>query len=356
MAYADGASSLIAYRSLHLLIGNALIGLVEGVLINVLFRVRFRHAVPAMILANYASAYIAAALLRANDEYITKTLLGNMPLYSFPGVLRLLMLVTFVESFLVEWPFCLWVMKPWRKNILKSAAACLIAQIASYAVIVLLYRGVLDLSLYQQMAVDPDLVPHATEPAVVYFVSNQGNKVCRINLNGTGLTEIATLDSPDYWAPLFFRRAEDKQRWDLYARQRGRDGKSADAAILKNLPVHTAGWRFGDDGEEEKEASEGWEYVCDLRTTGESAWKLVLAKFTLWVRNETADADLSIGLETPLIAWYPRLPTILPGDQVVCQFGDQILLLDLNRRRVGLLAMGHSPVVALNQRSQATQP
>ena len=43
---------------------------------------------------------------------------------------------------------------------------------------------------------------------------------------------------------------------------------------------------------------------------------------------------------------------VLPGDLVVYQLGEQIVVLDLNHRQLGLLALGRSPVVALRAKPQ----
>jgi hypothetical protein len=45
--------------------------------------------------------------------------------------------------------------------------------------------------------------------------------------------------------------------------------------------------------------------------------------------------------------WFSRCATVLPGSLVVYQLGEQIVVLDLERRQLGLLAKGRSPVVAL---------
>jgi hypothetical protein len=39
---------------------------------------------------------------------------------------------------------------------------------------------------------------------------------------------------------------------------------------------------------------------------------------------------------------------MLPGDQVVYQLGDQIVLLDLNQRKLGLITLGRGPLAALD--------
>jgi hypothetical protein len=53
-------------------------------------------------------------------------------------------------------------------------------------------------------------------------------------------------------------------------------------------------------------------------------------------------------LHTPFISWFMKNVTILPEDQVVFQMGEQIVLLDLNSRKIGFISKGIGPVVVYN--------
>lgn len=53
-------------------------------------------------------------------------------------------------------------------------------------------------------------------------------------------------------------------------------------------------------------------------------------------------------MATPFFSWFTSDITVLPGDLVIYELGKQIVVLDLNKRKIGLLAMGHSPVAVLD--------
>ncbi len=58
-------------------------------------------------------------------------------------------------------------------------------------------------------------------------------------------------------------------------------------------------------------------------------------------------------METPFFStWYPYYPIVLPGNYVIYQLGKQIVLFDINGRRIRLLARGVGPVVVLEQSSE----
>jgi hypothetical protein len=43
------------------------------------------------------------------------------------------------------------------------------------------------------------------------------------------------------------------------------------------------------------------------------------------------------------------MATILPSNNVVCELEGQIVLVDLNARKIGFITMGRSPVVVLDE-------
>ena len=173
-ALADGATALTMVgwsKVAHLFFGNALIGLAEGVLIALIFRCRLRRAVPIMILANYASAWLGFIILSAFGEQPIARLLGDEPLYALPTVVRWVVLAAFVETLLVEWPFCLWAVSPGKHKFARSIGACLVAQLASYAVLIPYYQHSSLTSLYTDLTVDRSTIGKAPGTAVVYFMS-----------------------------------------------------------------------------------------------------------------------------------------------------------------------------------------
>jgi len=61
------------------------------------------------------------------------------------------------------------------------------------------------------------------------------------------------------------------------------------------------------------------------------------------------NVPVATALETPFLMWSITKATVLPGDQVICQVGNQIAAVDLNKSRIGLITFGSSPVVILEK-------
>ncbi|MCX6826393.1 MAG: hypothetical protein NTV06_03865 [candidate division Zixibacteria bacterium] len=67
-------------------------------------------------------------------------------------------------------------------------------------------------------------------------------------------------------------------------------------------------------------------------------------------KNKNTGKSLWVALETPFLVWWMGKITILPEDQVICQLGDnQIVLVDLNTSQIGLITFGKGPVVVLEE-------
>ena len=79
------------------------------------------------------------------------------------------------------------------------------------------------------------------------------------------------------------------------------------------------------------------------------------AAIGLRAQNNATHENIHLALDTPLVQWWSGYATVLPGDQVVYQLEDQIVLLDLPTRRIAMLTRGRSPVVIIPVAS-APQP
>ena len=68
---------------------------------------------------------------------------------------------------------------------------------------------------------------------------------------------------------------------------------------------------------------------------------------SLYVQNKNADKAFKLSVETPFLALEIINATVLPGDEVVFQAGNQVCIFDRESRKLGVLARGRGPVVVL---------
>jgi hypothetical protein len=99
-ARADAGTPLMWAGMIHLVLGNAIIGIFEGLVLAWIFKLRKGVCVLVMIPANYFSAWIGGLYL--NHE-ITSALPFN--LYNAWVWIWVMVLVTFLITLIFEWPF-----------------------------------------------------------------------------------------------------------------------------------------------------------------------------------------------------------------------------------------------------------
>ena len=302
VAYANGGTPLMWAPVYHLLIGNLVIGLGEGLLLGLLYNVRKSRAILFMMGANYVSFILGAISLGTLSELVKGCFRQETFLYHVPSFLWILCGLTFLMTVVFEWPLC-WALlrnrpRKWRDSILASFAA----QSASYGVLVYFYLGASAISLYTEVDVTPDLVPSLPPHSLVHFTSLDDGRLYRIALNGSAREKVEELTSREEYS----KHLEEQN----------------DFGVLDLRPDQHQDWKV---------SKLNWAY------DGISA------------QNKTTGSLLRVALDTPYLRWPPRFATVLPGDLVVYQLGDQIVVLDLNARKLGLLALGRGPVAISNR-------
>jgi len=88
----------------------------------------------------------------------------------------------------------------------------------------------------------------------------------------------------------------------------------------------------------------------DLRDPDKRLWSFYTGYSPvggLTILNNITKERTRLSLETPFTHWLVRNATVIPGDQLVFQLGQQICIFDRKRRKIGLIAQGKGPAVTL---------
>ena len=184
-AHADAGTPLIWAGMLHLVVFNFLIGLLEASVLAKVFHLPKLKTNAAIIAANYFSMIAGLLLIRAAWTPLERLLPGQAPLYKGAALLLLLGLGSWMASVVLEWPFCAWTLRtsglltshsPWRT----SLRASVIAQTASYALLVPFYLLVSPISLFTQAHIQHSLAFVKPTQAMVYYINSQDGGIWRI--------------------------------------------------------------------------------------------------------------------------------------------------------------------------------
>lgn len=351
-ASANAGTPLMWATMFHLLFGNALIGAAEGYLIARFFRASATSTTLAMVLANYFSAWVGFLVLGAISTRVLPELLGDQPLYRAAGVLGLVLGASFLVSVLCELPFCWFCLRKAERPWQRAALASTVVQTASYAVIIPCYLAVGHTSLLFGVEHEASLAFARNTRAWVYFIEPEKGDIARIRPDGTQRQFVMKAGVTNQFARLELLATRPGEKWDL-ALVMGR-GNSAEGGFTKPLLEKLAKREDTNSQSEFIEDSRfNFHKSVDYRSPTETNWTIRLGYWAAGaVRAEkpATGERRQFALEVPFIMdWQARNATVLPGELLIYQLGQQIVALDIERRKIGLVAMGRGPVVVLEE-------
>jgi hypothetical protein len=336
VARADVGTPLVWATGFHMLFGNALLGVFEGWLLGKVFDLRQKRCMGLLILANYFSAWLGMFIvdaLRASQA---------VDIYNALQMSLALIFVTYLLTLFLEWPFVAFCFRRTPQWFAKSIKGSLLVQTVSY---LLLFGGfwlVSGKTLYTAMRVVPSTELSLGAGVQVFFIGDVDGDVYRISNRGRP-TKIWNLKSTNVSDFLCFQKSkQDTNWWNLVAVMDRRRGKEEGMVILRN-----ALWKPSDDVWLTQQYW-GWGSAPRVGTATNSPWHFQWAHWNdlgMWGRNEKTGARLQVAFGTPVMGWPVWRAIQLPGNNVLFQLGkDQLCLLDIESKRIALVAHGYGPV------------
>lgn len=353
-ARADAGTPLMWAGMLHLVFLNAVIGVIETILVARIFRVpRTRLAIP-VIAGNYFSMIAGYALVQFVWDHLEKQITASAPLYYVPRLLFAAIAVSWLLSVLLEWPFCTFGVGPTDRRWQTGFRASVCAQTASYALLIPFYLLVSPITLFRDASITRDLGFAKSQSAMVYYINPADGNVWSVRLNGENRMRVLDANVRDKDGRLSIIR-DDRNLCDLTLVERQMQ-EANHTVLIKDVG---SGCSTSDTAGTDRVEGTWFNFgrALDLRTEADREWT---AHTGFWAAEGITISHgkvnvYNLAFETPFENWIPRNATILPGDQVVFQLGigerAQIVLLDMPTRKLALLAMGHGPAVILQPRA-----
>jgi hypothetical protein len=351
-AWADAGTPLMWAGMLHLVFGNALIGVGEGLLLAWLFSVPKRKSVSVMILANYASAWLGGLFIRGAIVHALPMDLNNGWRWFW-----VMVVVTYGMTLIIEWPFIAWCLRGTQDWLKRSLLASFVVQSASYVLLFGWYWMASGTSLYTQMNIVAPADLWLPGSVLVYFIGPVDGNVYKRPLSDRGEEKIYELHSKDDNDRLFVRPStSDTNRWDLVARLDSKDRRHPRFVdVLTNLLVEAApDWRSTHTEPPQYEGTWfSFGEVPSLGSATNSHWEFSSGFWPvegLRASDKTTSRSVRFSYETPFGAWTVRNAVQLPSDKVLFQLGDnQICVFDPVSRQVALLWHGRGPVPVIGK-------
>jgi len=321
-ALANMGTPLMWAGYLHLMFGNAVLGVIEASLLLGLFGPPRRFSVyVVMVIANYASAWFGVTLSNWPAPEVT---IENLRAWFVMCVA-----ISFMLTIAIELPFVWWSLRGSRGGWRRAIVATLVLHAISYPALAGWYFAFSRTSLLTAFDVvaPAQLVPKSAH--VLLWVATDGQRVMRSDLAGSPGEVVATLP-PEQRAALLVATSNDKGGADLSLR--AWDDDRAPATVL----LRDVGQIPHAPSARENGGADPGPIVRMIPWSYDGAFE---------VRDPNGGTTW-VGLETPFVAWNVRSPVVIESDLVLFELGsDQICLLQPSTRRIALLARGSRCVV-----------
>jgi len=347
-ALANAGTSMIMFRAFHLVIGNALIGIGEGLLLALLLRRSLLRTIPVMIVANYASAHAGLYALKFLTERIPFTLDNTQQWVSA------LILFTFLLTLLVEAPIFIALMwGRWGQSRWAIGGGFLAVQALSYGVMFALYGAVSPQSLFR----DHEWVPLAAMdiPANVrmYYINADDGDAYASNPIGSNEVKVADLNCATVEDRILVWPSQAEagsfdlvlQRWEMQEKE---------VELVKPNVATTVAWvdpRGNPPSIRIRTNSRNYGQVPQLGDGEHQEWEWTVdywAGVGLHGYHKQDRATIRYAYETPFVEWVIRNATHLPGNLLLFQVGhEDILIADPARRLIARVCKGRSPVAVI---------
>ncbi len=350
-ANANAGTPLMWAALFHLAVGNAIIGVVEGVVIAKFFHLNMIKSIGLLMLANYASAWIGGFILHKGITDHLPLSLNNIRIW-----LAVMVFAAYTFTIVLELPFIALCFRGTSGWLHDSIKASFLAQTLTYLLLIVWYWMASGTSLLTSMHIVPLSDMRPPDQVLMYYISVKDGDVYLRHLSMQDDRKIFGLNSSDRNDRLFARPSQNAQQSDIVARlETGNHSNPLFTVVQSSLPVLAATeyrstltppayegtwFNFGRVPLLDASESDSWEIWTGF-------WPVEGMEGT----DKKTGKKFHFSLETPFAAWPVRNAVKLPDDKVLFQLGnDQICLLDIETNKIALVSKGRGPVPIIEKR------
>jgi hypothetical protein len=353
-AFADAGTPLMWAGMLHMVFGNAIIGVFEGLILAKLFSLKKVKTVALLVAANYFSAWVGDLFISNAIAHALHTDLNNGWIWFW-----ILVGVTYVLTLALEWPFvalCFRTTPNWLRRSLKGN---LFIQTASYVLLFGWYWMASGTSIYTKLHVMRPDEMSLPESVLIYFISESDGNVYARPLSGGDNRKVFQLESTNENDRLVVRKSQYlTNSWDLCARLSDGDDRNPKLMEIQTAFAKNAvpDWHASLDPPQYPDTWFNFGGVARLGSAEISGWEFETGFWPIggmYGTNSVEHRSVHFSFETPFGAWTIRNATQIPADKVIFQLGtDQICVFDPESKSIALLVHGRGPVAVLKEESE----
>jgi hypothetical protein len=352
VAEANAGTPLMWAGMLHLVFGNLIIGLFEGMLLARVFGLSKKKSMGLMILANYFSAWLGGLLIAKAIAHVLPMGLQN----AWP-LLWVMVIITYTLTLLLEFPFVALAFRGDSAWVRKTIRGSLLVQTVSYVILFGWYWLASGTSLYTKTEVVEISSMSLPEKVLVSFISAKDGDVYAGSLQDRQWKKVFDLNSSHRNDCLLVRpSSRHTNEWDLVARLDTEERRNPKLVDIQErfASVAAPSWRsMNTDPPQYEGTSFNFGQVSKLGTAQSSPWEFWSGFWPIEGLHGTeskSGVQVSFSFETPFVAWSVRNATHLPSDRILFQLGDdQICVYDPEKKEIALLAEGRGPIAVMQK-------
>ena len=354
-ASANAGTPLLWAIVLHMFLGNAVIGLLEGLLLARFWKCARGGAVIIMIAANYVSAWVGAWFLPGG-------MAPDLTIENFLPRFAGCMAAAFLITLLLEYPFVALALRSGKRALLRAIKATLTVNCASYVLLFGWYAMAAGTSLVTELEVVPPGALLTQNGYRVYYLTPDGGQVRKLTLDSRREPDVISPSSAPRLNDRLILREKSPSQWELRILLEPKRNEEAAAEVeVRELGAVQVAIDQGSTRKKPSEDRGTWFNFGKVPSLGgPSDWEFATGFWPgqgISGKNRKTNATLHYSLETPYALWVVRNATLLPGDFLVFQLGnDQICLLHPASKQIALLARGKGPVVVKEETGALSSP
>ncbi|MDF7824440.1 hypothetical protein P4B35_10485 [Pontiellaceae bacterium B12227] len=341
-AQANAGTPLMWAGMLHLMFGNLLIGILEGLLLGWLFKAPKGKAISLLIAANYLSAWAGAFLV----ERLTR--LPDITIENLKPWLIFFFVLAFILTLLIELPFFRAALRKRERSFRAAIKPTVLIHLISYALLTVWYGMASGTSILKlNVVAASELQPAAGY--TLYFISNDGKTVIRQPLSSEAPEAICDISSTNRNDRLFARMVQGGG-FNLSIRYDAERPRNYTVDTLLLNVAQTASQHGLQEKDPQGDPGGTWNNFGEVPALAASnGWKY---RTGFWAGEGISGEgpggeNFRYALETPFASWNIRNAISLGDSLLVFQLGrEQVCILDHHSKRIALLARGRGPLVA----------
>jgi len=332
---ANAGTALMWMPILQLILGNILIGIIEGIIISMFFRTKLLHSILIMIAGNYVSWLIGNGLIFMYQNAMIDSLfeLENVFVLWILGLVILYFL-----TILIELPFFRWAFLKTDRLWSRSWKLSLIINSITYTIMIIIYLNVSKYSFFTELEIDQSILNNKSKFELLYtFKGDIYQGIIKQDFSGDKIYQI-----PDTIKYPYLKLEEDSinQTIDLYL-----INYYGDTLLIQKSYVEFNNIIYYPSISEKY----SWT-IADFRDTTKRDWKASAGGWAIdgITFQEINNTQQNFGFEVPWMFWSIGNISILNDSEVIFIINDRIVILNKSSKKVAFVTKGYNYMIRLN--------